>query len=147
MLSIKAAEKAADTEIWKWLKELMNRLGEDGMSSEESDVEDGPNGPHSVYRVKKLKWRRDIEQELAIIDALRFKSGIFTERGAQPVARTRTRNNPTSDREAPKGWPRSLYDRDWFNEKDEEYRQLTLHIPEEDFKWMKVIAMDKSQTR
>jgi hypothetical protein len=144
MLSIKAAEKAQDVEIWKWLRELMNRLGEDGMSSEESGVEDGPNGPHNVYRVKKLKWRRDIEQELSIIDKLRFKSGIFTERGAQPVTRIRTDNNPTSDRDAPKGWPRSLYDSNWFNEKDEEYRLLTLHVSEEDFKYMKVMAMEKA---
>jgi hypothetical protein len=137
----KVAEKAADVDIWKWVHKLIDRLGEDGTSSEESGIEDGPNGPQAVYRVKIPPWRRNIEQELAIIDKLRVRSGIFSERGAQPVTRIRASNNPTSDRDAPKGWPRALYDNDWFNEKDEEYRELTLNISEEDFKWMKVIAV------
>ncbi|KAF8580840.1 hypothetical protein K439DRAFT_1355901, partial [Ramaria rubella] len=51
--------------IWEWLQRLVQLLGMEGMSSEESgkegDLED-------VLQVKTIPWRRDLEKELAIID-------------------------------------------------------------------------------
>ncbi|KAF8588257.1 hypothetical protein K439DRAFT_1335653, partial [Ramaria rubella] len=55
----------SDLVIWEWLQRLVQLLGTDRMSSEESgeegDLED-------VLRVKTIPWCRDLEKELAIID-------------------------------------------------------------------------------
>ncbi len=45
-----------DIALWRWLQLLLQRLGKDGMSSEESEVEEG--SARGVYYVKKLPWRR-----------------------------------------------------------------------------------------
>ncbi|KAG1865296.1 hypothetical protein F4604DRAFT_1538517, partial [Suillus subluteus] len=50
-------------------KKLVRTLGEAGMSSEESDVE---NDIETVLRVKNMTWRRAIERELDIIDHQRM---------------------------------------------------------------------------
>ena len=39
MIDIKEFEHATDTPIWKWLRQLIKTLGEDGTSSDESDDE------------------------------------------------------------------------------------------------------------
>ncbi|KAH7917377.1 hypothetical protein BV22DRAFT_979951, partial [Leucogyrophana mollusca] len=62
-------EEAADAMVWEWLKDIVERLGEDGMSSEESSVEDEVD---VVLRTKIMPWRRDISRELAIIDKQRL---------------------------------------------------------------------------
>ncbi|KAI5981631.1 hypothetical protein EDD15DRAFT_2147576, partial [Pisolithus albus] len=54
---------------WKWLQRLIITLGDHGMSSEESSVE---NGIENVLRVKKMEWRKNIDQELEIIDLQRI---------------------------------------------------------------------------
>ncbi|KAI5994984.1 hypothetical protein EDD15DRAFT_2140157, partial [Pisolithus albus] len=54
-----------DLRSWKWLQRLINTLGEHGMSSEESSVE---NGTENVLQVKKLEWRKNIDKELEIVD-------------------------------------------------------------------------------
>ncbi|KAG1761270.1 hypothetical protein EDD22DRAFT_740486, partial [Suillus occidentalis] len=48
---------------------LIETLGEGGMSSEESDVE---NDIETVLRVKNMTWRRAIERELDIVDHQRL---------------------------------------------------------------------------
>ncbi|KAI5996701.1 hypothetical protein EDD15DRAFT_2123052, partial [Pisolithus albus] len=58
-----------DLRSWKWLQRLINTLGEHGMSSEESSVE---NGIENVLRVKKLEWRKNIDKELEIVDLQRI---------------------------------------------------------------------------
>ncbi|KAI5992126.1 hypothetical protein EDD15DRAFT_2124318, partial [Pisolithus albus] len=58
-----------DLRSWQWLQRLINSLGEHGMSSEESSVE---NGIENVLRVKRMEWRRNIDKELDIIDLQRI---------------------------------------------------------------------------
>ncbi|KAI6095071.1 hypothetical protein F5141DRAFT_967601, partial [Pisolithus sp. B1] len=65
-------EKEDDVDAWKWLKDLITSLGEHGMSSEESGVE---NEVEVVLRVKNLPWRRSIERELDLIDLQRLLDG------------------------------------------------------------------------
>ncbi|KAI5992984.1 hypothetical protein EDD15DRAFT_2136482, partial [Pisolithus albus] len=55
--------------LWQWLQRLINSLGEHGMSSEESSVE---NGIENVLRVKRMEWQRNIDKELDIIDLQRI---------------------------------------------------------------------------
>ncbi|KAG1726121.1 hypothetical protein EDD22DRAFT_740635, partial [Suillus occidentalis] len=54
-----------DLPAWQWLQKLIKTLGDDGMSSEESDIE---NDVECVLRVKNMTWRRGIERELSVID-------------------------------------------------------------------------------
>ncbi|KAF8120035.1 hypothetical protein EV363DRAFT_1084675, partial [Boletus edulis] len=58
-----------DLPVWQWLQSLIRLLGEHGMSSEESSVE---NGVENVLHVKKMDWRRNIDRELDIIDLQRL---------------------------------------------------------------------------
>ncbi|KAG1756966.1 hypothetical protein EDB19DRAFT_1607172, partial [Suillus lakei] len=54
-----------DLPAWQWLQKLVKMLGDGGMSSEESDIE---NDVKCVLRVKNMAWHRGIERELNIID-------------------------------------------------------------------------------
>ncbi|KAI6128615.1 hypothetical protein EDD16DRAFT_1458983, partial [Pisolithus croceorrhizus] len=64
-----AEENEDDADAWKWLKDLTTTLGEHGMSSEESGIE---NEVEVVLRVKTLPWRRSVERELDLIDLQRL---------------------------------------------------------------------------
>ncbi|KAG2092399.1 hypothetical protein BD769DRAFT_1370991, partial [Suillus cothurnatus] len=46
--------QSPDNCAWQWLQQLVKTLGEGGMSSEESDVE---NDIRTVLRVKNMVWR------------------------------------------------------------------------------------------
>ena len=65
IITIKSEDLDDDLPSWKWLQHLIKTLGEDGMSSEESSVE---NSVMNVLWVKNMNWRRNIEKELEIID-------------------------------------------------------------------------------
>lgn len=135
LVKLKTEEKEDDVDAWKWLKDLITSLGEHGMSSEESGVE---NEVEVVLRVKNLPWRRSIEQELDLIDLQRLLDGdIFAPQGARPLRRIRAPRNPASARPAVKGLPIALYDRSWIAELSQ--RQLeALHIADIPFPWMKI---------
>src|ERR1700722_4167495 len=75
MIKLKAGNKDNDLEVWKWFTSILEYLGPDGMSSDESSME----GVETVYRVKRLPWRRDIAGYMDIIDGQRHKdSDIFS---------------------------------------------------------------------
>ena len=40
--------------VWRWIKGLLEILGSDGMSSDETSVDN----VETIYRVKVLAWRR-----------------------------------------------------------------------------------------
>ncbi|KAG1789903.1 uncharacterized protein HD556DRAFT_1208589, partial [Suillus plorans] len=63
--NLKKDETAEDLPTWQWLQRLVKTLGDDGMSSEESDVE---NDVEMVLRVKNMPWCHEVERELNIID-------------------------------------------------------------------------------
>ncbi|KAG1724927.1 hypothetical protein EDB19DRAFT_1593437, partial [Suillus lakei] len=54
-----------DLPAWQWLQKLIKTLGDGGMSSEESDIE---NNVECVLQVKNMAWCHRIERELNIID-------------------------------------------------------------------------------
>ena len=66
MIDLKMKDGAQDLGAWKWLLDLLHHLGEDGMSSEESDI-DARTGME-VYHVKEMTWRRDVQHEMRVID-------------------------------------------------------------------------------
>lgn len=101
--------------------ELLKELGEDGMSSDETDTEEGRDGARrQVYRVRILPWRQPVEKILDAIDA----THLTGTRGAKRHKRLRQKYYPpshkmhktmnVSSREPAKGLPIVLYNEDWL---------------------------------
>jgi len=135
---LKGVEKdeKGDLAVWKWLLELMKCYGADGMSSEESSIE----GMETIYRVKILVWRRNIEEYLKMIDGQRMQVGqdLFHTSGKTPTPRIRSQDSPKSERDPAVGLPAALYEEGWLEELDEDYRQTTLCVSREQFKFLKI---------
>jgi uncharacterized protein YihD (DUF1040 family) len=135
VIEVKAADKDQDGDlhVWEWLLELLRRFGSDGMSSDDTDTGD----IRTIYRVKILVWRRNVDKYVQMIDDLRKSlEGIFSASGAKAINRVRSTGHPQSDRRPPADLPVALFDPDWLEEVDKDYRQITLSISEEDFHWM-----------
>ncbi|KIK77071.1 hypothetical protein PAXRUDRAFT_28869, partial [Paxillus rubicundulus Ve08.2h10] len=114
MIMIKSDGKAppgeADIDVasWQWLHHLIETLGEHGMSSEESSVE---NGVENVLCVKQMEWQRNIDHELEIIDHERvLDNDIFSAQGSKPLPRKWATDNPPTSRNPVNGLPLALYD-------------------------------------
>lgn len=69
------------------MRSLLEKLGKDGMSSEESEVEEG--SARAVYYVKKMPWRKaDATKHVRFIDKQRDSAnGMYARKGNQPVPR------------------------------------------------------------
>lgn len=64
----------ADTHYWRWLLELLEQLGEYGMSSDDSGSSGRDDGYEDVYRVKILPWRHpDIASHMEMINVNRYR--------------------------------------------------------------------------
>ena len=73
-------------QAWRWLHDVVKKLGLDGMSSEESEGESEELQPS--LKVKTMPWRRDISHELVIVDKQRkVNLGIFHNQGSKPMVR------------------------------------------------------------
>jgi len=133
---VKASEKDRDGDlgVWKWLLELLQRYGSDGMSSDDTDTGDSIG---TTYRVKILLWRRNVDEYVQMInDERKMLADVFSASGAKPVTRVRSPENTKSDRGPPTELPTALFDPDWLEEVDEDYRKITLTVSEEDFPWI-----------
>jgi hypothetical protein len=87
-------------------------LGKDGMSSDESEHEDGEV---QVFRLKKMPWRADVDHEMHIIDQQRLAGASnFTPHRSKPAKRFRNAIQESS-RPAIEGLPRALYNSSWLN--------------------------------
>lgn len=134
-----------DLAFWRWALKVIERLGADGMSSDESCVDQNVTNDRT-YRVKIVVWRKRMEDFLKIIDECRYAgNGIFSLRGSTGSRRIR----PPAD--VPETWPRSkrppveclpyvFYNEDWFSEVDENVRMTTLHVTEEEFQWAQLYS-------
>ena len=137
MIKLKADDKDNDLEVWEWFASILGHLGPDGMSSDESSVE----GVETVYRVKRLPWRREVAGCMDIIDGQRHKdSDIFATQGTKPIKRVRGTANPQSTRAAVRQLPHPFYDDDWFDGLNAN-RQSTLDISDEAFEWYNVTTV------
>ena len=135
VIEVKAADKDQDGDlhVWEWLLELLRRFGSDGMSSDDTDT----GNIETIYQVKILVWRRNVDKYVQMIDDLRKSSeGIFSASGAKAINHVRSTGHPQSDRRPPADLPVALFDPDWLEEVDKDYRQITLSVSEEDFHWM-----------
>jgi hypothetical protein len=71
-----------DVPVWKWLLKVLQQLGIDGMSSDDTD---NVNPLETVYRVNVLQWQRDVFRELDLMDEKRIADDeIYAPQGAKP---------------------------------------------------------------
>ncbi|KAG1853564.1 hypothetical protein C8R48DRAFT_675830 [Suillus tomentosus] len=134
----KTDDKEEDLPVWQWLQQLVKMLGECGMSSEESDLE---NDIETVLRVKNMVWRRAVECELDIVDHQRLADDdIFAPQGSKPMKRIRAARNPKTSRVPAEELPKALYSEEWLMGLSK--RQVEkLSISDKRFKWMQVAVV------
>lgn len=102
-------------------KAFVEFLGEDGVSSDETDFEMG----RTVYRVKKMPWRnRSLIKYIDELEKVRLHRG-GRKKGPQETPRHRWKDGQevpegfdgTTKREAVTGLPQVLYDKDYMNDR------------------------------
>jgi hypothetical protein len=121
-----------EREVWVWLSKVLKELGHDGMSSDESELDDEVE---VILKVKKLPWRREISRELDFIDKKRGHGG-FSKRGSAPMRRQRGRGEP-STRPPVTGLPAVLYDRRWLQ--GDCPPEVEMKVSREAFQWMNLV--------
>lgn len=126
-------------QTWKKLRRMMLILDADGMSDEETEVEDNGYNVHSVLKVSVVSWRRRIGPELATVDAVRFVwASLFDTRGAKPMRRVRNEAvgpRPLAYRQPYKERPKSFYSPEYL-EVLSAFEKTKLKIVENDeFEW------------
>ena len=87
-VDLKMLDGADDLIIWEWIHKVLLKLGEGGMSSDESEVD--KNTEMNVYHVKTLPWRRNLDVVMGMIDKQRLKDkDLYSPQGAKPGLRLR----------------------------------------------------------
>ena len=117
MIARESSRQTGDTVTWTWLKELLEHLQAEGMSSDESDVD----GYLIAYRVKTTPWRHpDISLYMERID------------NTKPVERIRD-DTLISTRPHANGLPEVVYDPEWIWQRTND---MPLRVSEEPFRWL-----------
>ena len=130
MIELESSKLKGDTVRWKWLKELLEHLQGEGMSSDESDTD----GYQIVYRVKRRPWRHpDISLCMESIDEQRLGVVAFSRKGSTPKNRIRG-DTSISTRPHVDGLPEALYDPQWVKETA---NRVCLQVSKEPFQWLK----------
>ena len=97
---------------WKKRYDVVDALGPEGMSSDETDDNDPDN-----YWVRTLLWRsKKATQVMVTIDEAKNITNAYgnIRAGNRPRNRQRRKNSTASVRKVPIGKPEDLYDRDWY---------------------------------
>jgi hypothetical protein len=117
-----AEEHMKTSRLWSNLWQLVQVLGEDGQSSDES--EDGDSRSRIVHC---QEWRSAaVTKLLELIDTHRAKLNANGHRraGNVPGLRLRSSDAPVSARDPPCGLPIDCYDEDWYKSLNEWQKKL-----------------------
>ncbi|KAJ7695257.1 hypothetical protein B0H14DRAFT_3530273 [Mycena olivaceomarginata] len=107
-IEIKTGEgNTGDVETWRRLLEMVQHLGQQGMSSEEEDEVQFASGA-SPRVVEYLRF----------VDA---QTGLFKKHQRGPTPASRIRNGVPGTSEAPCGLPKSLYNSEWLKKASPAY--------------------------
>ncbi|KAJ7860872.1 hypothetical protein B0H14DRAFT_2576431 [Mycena olivaceomarginata] len=119
-IEIKTGEgNTGDVETWRRLLEMVQHLGQQGMSSEEEDEVQVDDANIFIYKVKVCIWR-----EPRVVEYLRFvdaQTGLFKKHQRGPTPASRIRNGVPGTSEAPCGLPKSLYNSEWLKKASPAY--------------------------
>jgi hypothetical protein len=111
------------------------------MSSDDTD--DDKERAEVFFRVRQMRWRRNIDSELDRIDADRLRPGNgWSSRGAKPTPRRRDPPNEgqASRRDAPSGLAIDLYCPRWFGKQRPEWVDSQLKPNDQDmFRWPDIL--------
>lgn len=134
-IELKEEENAPDLEAWRWSRKVVKTLGEAGMSSDESEVdEEGV----IIFRPRIMPWRPNVETLMRITDKQSLiDKDLFSQKGAKPGYRSRNMTRGFSRREPPTGRPKSFYDKEWLKQQSER-KVRKLNISQEKFRWIKL---------
>ena len=120
---------------WGFLRFVVRTLGENGMSSDESDRE---RGFSLQFRMKRMPWRKDVTKELRFIDDEIQKDRTLAQQ-SKTVARVRSKDAPTTTREEVHGLPRSFYNNRWYSSLTKGQRSL-VNAQTDEREWLNVVA-------
>lgn len=135
-IELKKEEDAEDIDSWELLLNLFNELGDEGMSSDESDVD---NTGLPIFYVKKMPWRPNLEKEIQLVDHQRIADkSLFSKKGAKPVQRVRISRRGESRRDPYQGRPKALYEKLWLAEQTDEMKHK-LEISKTKFKLPRIL--------
>lgn len=112
------AQNAVD-ENWAFLYDIVRILGRDGMSSDESEPEEGRKVlRYKRCRVKRRQWRsREIDDLMKLIDRERAYKNAFGNdpAGTRPRVRIRPAHTISQNVWVPPFLPRNFYDTEWYD--------------------------------
>ena len=132
MVSRRRERKSNDLKYWEWLVTALEHLGNDGMSSDDSD--DDLRGP--VVRVRNMAWRnKSLIPYLEVLDQLKF-AFPFSTRGAKRAPRIRSADNRSSSRQFVDLLPSSLYDEGWLLHAGTNPNTLSVHPSKESMEFL-----------
>ncbi|KAI6007805.1 hypothetical protein EDC04DRAFT_2907639 [Pisolithus marmoratus] len=109
-LCTEMARGTKDVELWQWLSDVVDHLGTDGMSSEDSKEED----MQTVFQVCGMPWRHDIDKELRFIDSKHKDQFISSPKGTKPVKCIRPSNPFPSAHQPVCDLPATFYKPEWL---------------------------------
>ena len=131
-----------DCHIWQWLEQLLQWLGTEGMSSEDTDI-----GIDQKHHVKMVIWCRNMDKYLKMINNQRVQEAGFSQAGSRPIKRLRYLPTLPSDNAAPIGLPETLYSQQWLTSVDTNYHEVTLAVSKDKFKWLVFHSCEINWTR
>ncbi|KAK7056786.1 hypothetical protein VNI00_002503 [Paramarasmius palmivorus] len=113
-----ADEEQEQNENWIMIAEMIEKIGADGMSSDESEDEDsGPNG--TVATVRSMPWRSpEVTRSLRRTDDHANRKSAYGNQapGNKPHVRRRFRHAQPSRRAAVSNLPLNFYDPQWLRD-------------------------------
>jgi hypothetical protein len=121
--------------VLDFLERLLITMGEEGVSSDDSNVD--ANGP--FLRPRKMPWRRKvIEMYMEWIDQAAAGSTEVMGKGsgAFPMRRIREGTQKISQRLHVDRLPKCLYEAEWLRENG---KKKTVNVGEDDFEWMEIV--------
>ena len=135
VIALHIGNPESDVAVWRFLEKVLDLLGPDGMSSEDTcdDLHE------TVFRVKVLEWRRPMDDHMEIIDNQRvLDRELFSRQGSRPGKRLRD-GTLKSTRDPVRRLPRQLYNPDWLKAQNA-HQVHTLAVSSEKFDWIRVVA-------
>ncbi|KAF8881511.1 hypothetical protein CPB84DRAFT_1751171 [Gymnopilus junonius] len=134
-IELKIEENVPDLDAWKWSQKLVKTLSLDGISSDESDIDDDGM---VILHPRKMPWHPDVKLVMKVVDKQSLvDKDVFLQKWAKPGYRSKRLTRGLSRHNAPTGHPRALYSEEWLKKLSTKKR-CKLMISKKEFHWMKL---------
>ncbi|KAL5537300.1 hypothetical protein ACEPAF_1123 [Sanghuangporus sanghuang] len=128
-------EPDRDVSPWNFLYNVLMAYGVEGMSSDESE-DSSVGARRTIYHVKVLAWRKDIDKYLDFIDAHHIY--IVSKRGTPGRTDRRRDHTFASDRGAKPRLPRSFYNEMWLDGPTPKQAMIKMTVSKKNFEWLRI---------